>query len=1321
MKDSEFFKLEDRVLFEAAAAAEIVEAAEAAKQDPNANVNESDRQAQQERDAVKNAPPENPVDAGDSTAVNDDPAEIADVNAAIDALIGGEIPIVSGKELVVINGSVPEKEAIIENLKPNQEILILQNGTGLDELNDFLDSSDTRYSAIHFVTHGNDGYISVNGERIAADNFDAASWQDIGEHLTEDGDILLYGCNTAASGAGKQLVNLISGASGADVAASTDLTGISGNWELEYSAGHVDTDEINADSFSHDLSSITVDTLEDSTDPDDGKTSLREAIALANDTAGEDEIVFDVAGKITLDNGAIYITDSVNIIGSGVNETIIDGNGGEIFKAGNSLSVDGGLNVDDLNLSFSNLTLQNGISATGDGGAIGIYNIGGDVNLTLENVSIIDCQAVNGGGISVFARDAVNLDVINSTIFGNKAVAGSEFADAGDGGAICIKCDIFNVNIVNSTIAGNQDSSTGGYTGGALFLNHFDSSQLNLFNSVVYGNSADAAGASDIYVSNPDPDTTPVSFRAIHSVYGNVTSGDAGETFDPTFKVNSQAGSSLTDIFGTTDPTSENGVVNVNNQGFAGYGGTLVGKDASGNYVYMNTADGSWTSEPVTVFSVDETGNSRTTAKDYLNVNEFFIGAVAGKVYLSVDPQDKTVEYDGNKHTAEVVYKTASGAVVNSAALPSGVTLTTGNITTDSKNVGIYNLNSVSTVIKSGTDDVSGKFDLVYDQTAKIEITPKALDITFTASDKMYDGTTTATLTGATITNKVTGDDLSLDYSGAASNFNDKDVANASKVIISGGLVLNGADNGNYSFNYNYETAAQITKRNVILTSGSAEKVYDGTALTNDTVNVTGDGFAAGEGAVYDVTGSQTNAGESANTFSYTLNGDTDIGNYDISTNNGTLKVAKREIVITVDPGQSITYGSDVPVLTYTVDNLVHGESLNGQLALDDPAYSSSNHLKAGDYTVTAGSVTDAANPNYLITNFNEAIFTVNKLVVKIDASVQDKTFDALDTAVITGAPVTNAVAGDNVAVDVSGAVAEFDDANAGNNKDVTISGGLELTGIDSGNYELVYDYTASGNIQAKDVTVIFETDAPYVYNGTDQSGTVHAYYTDINGNRVDVALDWDGKSFTEAGYYTVTAVIADSNYSTDNGTITLTMYAAGIGGEGSFEENTSIHAMQAELTANGTGNAVNVYTMNYAELVSGTMLDYGRGFAGEYRLLDPYSLTAENTAVSVDILRHNPMTIDAVVQESSIAGDFFAGEELFSSDAADTLIRVRGDAPVAPPESLYVENDADAEDLPWFADAVLTASLPDLAAMPEKSVSFKSDFEKLLDEVLLV
>ena len=63
-----------------------------------------------------------------------------------------------------------------------------------------------------------------------------------------------------------------------------------------------------------------------------------------------------------------------------------------------------------------------------------------------------------------------------------------------------------------------------------------------------------------------------------------------------------------------------------------------------------------------------------------------------------------------------------------------------------------------------------------------------------------------------------------------------------------------------------------VTPRTVILTSGSAEKEYDGTPLTNATVTVSGSGFAAGEGAVYDVTGSQTEAGSSANAFTYQLN-----------------------------------------------------------------------------------------------------------------------------------------------------------------------------------------------------------------------------------------------------------------------------------------------------------------------------------------------------------------------------------------------------------------------------------------------------------------
>ena len=151
MKELEIFKLEDRVLFEAAAAAEIIDAADASQYDPNAAVSENDRQAQMERDALKNAPPENPADAVTEMTQNVSPEDIAGVNAEIDALINGGMP--AAKELVIINGSVVDKDAVIDSLQPGQDVLVLQNGTGLAEINEYLDQSGTEYSAIHLLTH----------------------------------------------------------------------------------------------------------------------------------------------------------------------------------------------------------------------------------------------------------------------------------------------------------------------------------------------------------------------------------------------------------------------------------------------------------------------------------------------------------------------------------------------------------------------------------------------------------------------------------------------------------------------------------------------------------------------------------------------------------------------------------------------------------------------------------------------------------------------------------------------------------------------------------------------------------------------------------------------------------------------------------------------------------------------------------------------------------------------------------------------------------------------------------------------------------------
>ena len=91
-----------------------------------------------------------------------------------------------------------------------------------------------------------------------------------------------------------------------------------------------------------------------------------------------------------------------------------------------------------------------------------------------------------------------------------------------------------------------------------------------------------------------------------------------------------------------------------------------------------------------------------------------------------------------------------------------------------------------------------------------------------------------------------------------------------------------------------------ITPRDVTLTSGSAEKEYDGTALTNNTV--TAEGFVNGEGATYTVTGTQTEVGSSENKFNYTLNSNTNAGNYNITTQCGTLTVTEKTTPDPVDP-----------------------------------------------------------------------------------------------------------------------------------------------------------------------------------------------------------------------------------------------------------------------------------------------------------------------------------------------------------------------------------------------------------------------------------
>ena len=114
-----------------------------------------------------------------------------------------------------------------------------------------------------------------------------------------------------------------------------------------------------------------------------------------------------------------------------------------------------------------------------------------------------------------------------------------------------------------------------------------------------------------------------------------------------------------------------------------------------------------------------------------------------------------------------------------------------------------------------------------------------------------------------------------------------------------------------------------ISRRDVTLTSATDSKTYDGKPLTNDNVAVGGDGFAEGEGAVYNVTGSQTEAGFSNNTFSYELKDNTKQDNYNITPFEGILTVSSSEdeVVVTITGNKDTQKydGTEKTVKGYTV------------------------------------------------------------------------------------------------------------------------------------------------------------------------------------------------------------------------------------------------------------------------------------------------------------------------------------------------------------------------------------------------------------------
>ncbi|MDY3035005.1 MAG: InlB B-repeat-containing protein [Absicoccus sp.] len=118
-----------------------------------------------------------------------------------------------------------------------------------------------------------------------------------------------------------------------------------------------------------------------------------------------------------------------------------------------------------------------------------------------------------------------------------------------------------------------------------------------------------------------------------------------------------------------------------------------------------------------------------------------------------------------------------------------------------------------------------------------------------------------------------------------------------------------------------------VNKRSVVLSSRSATKTYDGTALTSPTVTISGDGFVDGEVSNIRATGSITKVGSTPNTIAYDTSSKFDEDNYDIVKNEGTLTIThnKDEIVVTAHNASKTYDGSALTNNTYDIVGLPDG------------------------------------------------------------------------------------------------------------------------------------------------------------------------------------------------------------------------------------------------------------------------------------------------------------------------------------------------------------------------------------------------------------
>ncbi|MEA5421270.1 CHAT domain-containing protein [Spirulina sp. CCNP1310] len=485
--------------------------------------------------------------------------------------------------------TIPDYQTLLYGGRAGTTIIpILPTESGIAKITKTLDHAIKPVDEVHILAEGNAGNFWLGRDFVTHENLEQyrEQLQSWGANLSTNADILLYSCFAALGEIGEALITTLADLTGADVAASTNITGsenYQGDWHLEYKTGGIEAENLLTleipKSWNGKLDLFTVG--------DVATPTLEAAINAANANASVPHTIKFAPGitEIILTSALPTITRSMTITGQGTNVTIRrDSTASDfrIFDVGavattfDYLTITGGRYTGPASpgggifslgaVTLNNSTVSNNFT-TGQGGGIGLSGVGAILTVNNSTVSGNSSDS-NGGGI--FTRGNITLN--DSVVSGNVSINASGGGIRSEG----------NVTVNNSSI--DQNKATLGNAGG------ISSDQVvTLNNSTVSGNLANQLGGGLVGAQG-------VTLTNNSIVSGNSTNGDGGGirsggtiTITDSMVSRNSSGSTGGGINGVNTITISNSTIQ-NNTASGGGGGirslgavTLTNSTVSGN------------------------------------------------------------------------------------------------------------------------------------------------------------------------------------------------------------------------------------------------------------------------------------------------------------------------------------------------------------------------------------------------------------------------------------------------------------------------------------------------------------------------------------------------------------------------------------------------------------------------------------------------------------------------------------------------------------------------------------------------------------------